>query len=214
MSPQFHIRFRHIHSLSQAYDSLVRLYESHTSLYASQGNSHPRTAEAQVILIQGAAPLEPLMKCILPSNRERHLRSGSKALMTNYTNQGMLLHSRTTKLADSNRSLGVVETRLSRLEDQFGDALALLRRLATAPPAIPPEKTPAQNWRKRHVPDDSPPSPEAKRQRIHPDATHRQHTATSRKFFNTKAKMTHELLVVYNVKRARRQRKLNSSASP
>ncbi len=115
------------------------------------------------------------MKCIFPQTENAIFALGARLDDELHKSRDATAQ-QTTKLADSNRSLGAVETRLGRLEDQFGNVLALLQRLATAPPAIPPEKTPVQNRRKRHVPDDSPPSPEAKRQRIYPDATHRQLT--------------------------------------
>lgn len=159
----------------QDYDMLIKLYESHTSMYASQATAIQEMQKQQVVLIQGLAPLEPLLKCISPQTENVVLALGAR-LDEQFQKSRDATERLAAKFEDSNSSLGTVETRLSRLEGQLGDAVALLRRLATTTSSTP-QKTPVQNRRKRHDQDCSSPSPQAKRQRIYSEYTHGQHAA-------------------------------------
>lgn len=155
----------------QDYDRLIKLYESHTSMYASQATAIQEVQKQQAVLIQGITPLEPLVKCISPQTENVVLSLGAR-LSEDLQKSRDVIERQAARADGSSSTLSSVEKRLNRVEDQLADVLALLQRLSNRPSATP-QKTPVQSHRKRHNPDASLFSPQAKRQRIYPDITHR-----------------------------------------
>ncbi|KLO17914.1 hypothetical protein SCHPADRAFT_138537 [Schizopora paradoxa] len=170
-----------IDRLRTDYDRLIKLYESHTSMYASQATAIQEVQKQQVLLIQGITPLEPLVKCISPQTENVVLGLGAR-LSEDLQKSRDAIERQAVSFEDSSSKLCTVEKRLNRVEDQLADVLVLLQRLSNKPSATP-QKTPVQSHRKRHNPDRSPFSPQAKRQRIYPDNTHRNPATESSDLF-------------------------------